>query len=187
MNICPHITPLRTALAGSLLVVLFLCGCKAPSVNLATEEPIKLDIEMRLDVYQHDQTKKDGNATKPSTTATAETPSGNPKTSRDNRLVDVQQFKQKEFVGEGSDGLLAIRWEVVNKENESDRQFIRDTVKAENADRLNMMKDLAETEKRPLPEIQAKQAEIWRNRAFKGEWIQSPTAGGATEWIKKEG
>lgn len=177
--------PHRIFHVGAVLAVLTLSGCKAPTVNLATNEPIKLDIAMRLDVYQYNKDETKGDAAKPSAAPSSQ--GANAKANRDNRLADIQQFKLKEFVGEGSDGLLAIRWEVVNKENESDRQFIRDTVKAENADRLQMMKDLADSEKQPLPEIQSKQAAIWRNRAFKGEWIQNPTPSGATEWIRKEG
>ena len=33
-----------------------LAGCKAPTVNLATSDPIKVDINMRLDVYQYSTT-----------------------------------------------------------------------------------------------------------------------------------
>ena len=51
---------------------------------------------------------------------------------------------------------------------------MRVTVEEENADRMDLMKSLAESQKTSLPEIQAKQAELWRNRSFKGEWIETP-------------
>ena len=51
-----------------------------------------------------------------------------------------------------------------------------------------MMKAAAAEEKISLPEVQAKQAEIWRNRAFKGEWIEMPLPdGGDGQWVRKDG
>lgn len=170
---------------GGLLVFFLLGGCAAPSVNLATNEPIKVDITMRLDVYQYGQT----GGTKPAETpANSSQAAANPKAARDNRLADIQQFKINQLVGEGRDGLLVVRWEEVNKQPEADRISVRDTVKKENADRMEMMKAAAAEEKISLPEIQAKHAEIWRNRAFKGEWIEMPLPdGGDGQWVRKDG
>ena len=47
-----------------------LAGCQAPTVNLATAEPITVDINMRLDVYQYNAT----NGQKPSAAQAAANP-----------------------------------------------------------------------------------------------------------------
>jgi hypothetical protein len=65
--------------------------------------------------------------------------------------------------------------------------YLRITAEEENADRMELMKSLAESQKTSLPEIQAKQAELWRNRSFKGEWIETPGPDGTWKWIQKEG
>jgi len=185
MKIATIPLPVSTAPLGGLFLFLLLSGCAAPTVNLSTNEPIKVDIAMRLDVYQYGQT----GGTPPANAAAGTSPAnGNPKAGRDNRLADIQQFKINQLVGEGRDGLLAIRWDEVNKQSEDDRLYVRDTVKKENADRMEMMKAAAEKEKISLPDVQAKQAEIWRNRAFKGEWIEMPLPdGGGGQWVQKEG
>jgi uncharacterized protein YdbL (DUF1318 family) len=152
------------------LTLLFACstlgGCKAPTVNLATSEPIKVDINMRLDAQ--------GQA--PSTAQT-------PEARRRNRMADIQQFKNERLVGEGHEGLLVIR----SKPEGEYGDYVRVAVEEENADRMDLMKSLAESQKTSLPEIQGKQAELWRNRSFKGEWIETPGPDGSWNWVQKEG
>jgi hypothetical protein len=163
-----------------------LCGlivsCKIPSINLATDEPIKVDINMRLDVYQYDATgvRKTSDAAVPTTPVT---PGADPETRRKNRAADVQVFKNSRLVGEGRDGLLVVLEETPGEYGE----FIVRTARAENADRIQLMKDQAENEKRPLPEVQTQQAEWWRNRSFSGEWIEAPQPDGTFKWMQKSG
>jgi uncharacterized protein YdbL (DUF1318 family) len=164
------------------LILLIVCaalgGCKAPTVNLATSDPIKVDINMRLDVYQYSSptTKK---AAGPQATPAAVTPEAR----RRNRMADIQQFKNERLVGEGHEGLLVI----LKKPEGEYGDYLRVAVEEENADRMDLMKSLAEGEKTSLPEIQAKQAELWRNRSFKGEWIETQTIDGSWKWMQKEG
>ncbi|MGB7840571.1 MAG: DUF1318 domain-containing protein, partial [Terrimicrobiaceae bacterium] len=133
-------------------------------MNLSTNEPIKVDINMRLDVYQYSSptTKKPA---APQTTPAGQTPEAR----RRNRMADIQQFKNERLVGEGHDGLLVI---LKNPEGEYG-DYVRVAIDEENADRMELMKSLAESQKTSLPEIQSKQAELWRNRSFKGEWIET--------------
>ncbi len=168
-------TTLRQSLT-LLLACATLGGCKAPSVNLATAEPIKVDINMRLDVYQYSSaaTKKP---------AQAQPAPQTPEARRRNRMADIQQFKNERLVGEGHEGLLLIR----SKPEGEYGDYVRVTVEEENADRMDLMKSLAESQKTSLPEIQAKQAELWRNRSFKGEWIEIPGPDGSWKWVQKEG
>jgi uncharacterized protein YdbL (DUF1318 family) len=161
-----------------ILVWALLGGCKAPTVNLATSEPIKVDINMRLDVYQYSSP-----GTRKPTQSQASPAIQTPESRRRNRMADIQHFKNQRFVGEGRDGLLVIR----NKPDGDYGDYVRVTVEEENADRMELMKSLAESQKTSLPEIQAKQAELWRNRSFKGEWIETPGPDGAWKWIQKEG
>jgi uncharacterized protein YdbL (DUF1318 family) len=172
---------METTLRHSLTVLAawsLLGGCKAPTVNLSTSDPIKVDINMRLDVYQYSSptTKKPPT---PPTTPAAQTPEAR----RRNRMADVQQFKNERLVGEGHDGLLVI----LKKREGEYGDYVRVTVEEENADRMELMKSLAESQKTSLPEIQSKQAELWRNRSFKGEWIETPGPDGSWSWVQKEG
>ncbi len=159
-------------------LVVGLSGCSLPQIDLGTSEPIKVDINMRLDVYQYDEGTK-----KPPTeaTPTAAAASGDVAEGTADRAADVQVFKNSRLVGEGADGLLAILAETTGENGD----FVRDTVRAENAARMRLMKGVAEKEKRPLPEVQGDYAELWRNRSFSGEWVQVKGEGGELEWMQK--
>ena len=154
-------------------------ACSAPTVKLATTEPLKVDIDVRLDVYQHQ-------APAPKVAAPSPTPaagtSGTAGIRRRSRMADIQNFKNQRLVGEGRDGLLVIR---SNPEGDYG-EYLRRTVEAENADRMELMKALAETQKQSLPEIQAQQGKAWRDRSFKGEWIEIPKPEGGWEWVQKD-
>lgn len=173
-------TTLRPSLTFFATLVL-LSGCAAPTVNLATSDPIKVDIAMRLDVYQYGQ-KTD----KPTDTAAPAVTTTDPKIRRDNRMADIQDFKNNRLVGEGKDGLLVIQ-QAATEETPDRREYVRITMMEENADRMAQMTVEAEKEKVSLPEVQSRAAELWRNRSFKNEWIEVPTANGEWKWIQKEG
>jgi uncharacterized protein YdbL (DUF1318 family) len=172
---------METTLRHSLTLLVgwsILGGCKAPTVNLSTSDPIKVDINMRLDVYQYSSPTTKKLAT-PQPTPAAQTPESR----RRNRMADIQQFKNERIVGEGHDGLLTI----LKKPEGEYGDYVRVTVEEENADRMQLMKSLAENQKTSLPEIQSKQAELWRNRSFKGEWIETQQPDGSWKWVQKEG
>jgi len=151
-----------------------LASCAGPTVNLATPEPVKVDIAMRLDVYQHDKELEK---------KTPAPESAEPGKDRLNRAADLQTFKNSLLIGEGADALLAIRVESPGEYGE----HIRKTVEAENIDRMALMKAQAEREKIPLPTVQKKQADLARKMAFKGEWIEVEKPDGSREWIQKGG
>ncbi len=106
------------AFSGALAVA--LSGCSLPQIQLGTPEPIQVDINMRLDVYQYEE------GTKQSPTATpTPVPSGDLAMRREDRAADVQVFKNSRLVGEGADGLL-----VILEETQGDYgDFVRDTVR----------------------------------------------------------
>jgi hypothetical protein len=160
---------------ASIAATILLAACAGPTVNLVTPEPIKVDIAMRLDVYQHAKEA----AKKSNSTAT---PTLGPADARKNRMAEIQTFKNSRLVGEGRDALLSIRVDTPGEYGD----FIRKTVDAENADRMALMKSDAERQKMSLPQIQSKQASLAAKLAFKGEWIEIVKDDGTAEWIQKE-
>ncbi len=158
---------------STVLTALVLAGCAGPTVNLSTPEPVKVDIAMRLDVYQHQKEEK------PSQPA----PATNPGPDRLNRAADIQTFKNSRLIGESASALLSIRVEPAGEEGD----HLQKIVEAENTSRMALMKEQSARDKIPLSAIQKKQADLARKMAFKGEWIEIEKADGTLEWIPKEG
>lgn len=170
---------METKTLSLLCCTLVACvGCSAPTVNLSTAEPIKVDIAMRLDVFQHtkDQAKKSAASSEPA-------PGSDAESRRRNRMADIQNFKNSRLVGEGRDGLLSIRVDTPGDAGD----YLRDTVAAENNDRMALMKSLSEKEKRSLADIQAEQATLWQKRSFEGELIEVAGPDGTFAWTAKSG
>ena len=164
---------MRTFFTASALSL--LAGCAAPTVNLSTDQPIKVDISMRLDVYDHN--KQAG------TKSAAASPAAVPEARRRNRMADIQNFKNSRLIGEGRDGLLSIRVDTPG----DDGDYVRQTVAAENEDRMTLMKAAAEKEKKSLPDVQAEQSSLWRKRSFEGELIEAANPDGTFSWVAKSG
>lgn len=165
------------ALIGPLL----LAGCAGPTVKVATPEPIQVDINMRVDVYQHEA----DNSTAKKTPAKDQPAASTPESRRRNRQADIQQFKDSRLVGEGRDGLLVL---LATPPGDYGQEVAR-IVNAENSDRMAVMRDLADRSKRSIAEVQAEQAAEWRIRSFRGEWIEQPQEGergGSYLWVQKE-
>ena len=159
----------------TLGVLALASACSAPTVNLSTPDPIKVDIAMRLDVYQHN--KAVGVKT-PEVSPTAE-----PEARRRNRMADIQNFKNARLVGEGRDGLLSIRVDTPGDAGD----YVQKTVAAENEDRMALMKAVSDKEKRPLPAVQIEQGELWQKRSFEGELIEVSNPDGTFQWAAKSG
>jgi len=174
------------AIPGAAGIIAVAAGCKAPTVNLATGEPIKVDINMRLDVYQYSSTTTPANGSTPNGTpasaATVTTPSTE-QTRRRNRMADIQAFKNQGLAGEAHDGLLVILKAPAGDYGD----YVQKTVKAENVDRMALMQKQADSDKTSLQEVQKKQAEVRRNMAFKGEMIEIQQPDGSWKWVAKEG
>jgi hypothetical protein len=158
---------------STVLTALVLAGCAGPTVNLSTPEPVKVDIAMRLDVYQHQKEEKTGQPA----------PAATPGQDRLNRAADIQTFKNSRLIGESASALLSIRVEPAGEEGD----HLQKIVEAENASRMALMKEQSTRDKIPLPSIQKKQADLARKMAFKGEWIEIEKADGTLEWVPKEG
>ncbi len=156
-------------------------GCKVPSLNLSTNQPIKVDIAMRLDVYQHEANGASPAATPaPGDAAAAKIAPGS---RHKDREAEIQTFKNARLVGEGHDGLLVV----LQAPDGDAGDELRHAVAAENADRRAEMKTSAKTRKLSLAEMQVGQGELWRNRSFKGEWIEVKKPDGSYAWTQKQG
>jgi uncharacterized protein YdbL (DUF1318 family) len=159
-----------------LLLVFLLAGCKAPTVNLTTPDPIKVDINMRVDVYE----RGGGSAPPKPPAPSADLPAVDAR--RRARMGDVQNFKNSRLVGENRQGLLVVR----DQPEGAYGRYIEKMVAEENADRMVVMRQLAAERNMSLEDIQAQQGELWRNRSFSGEWIEVAAGPDAWTWSQKQ-
>ncbi len=172
----------RRRLIAPVLAILFLAGCQTPTVNLSTAQPIKVDIDMRLDVYEHSSAKPGATpapGVKPGVTTST------PESRRNNRMADIQQFKNSKIVGEDHNGFV----DILQPPDGEFGIYVRKTVDAENADRKELMQTLSEQQKIPLATVEQQQGVLWYNRSFKGEMVQvkDPAQDNTWKWIAKEG
>jgi len=163
------------------LILILLAGCSLPTVNLGTKEPlkvdpVKVDLNMRVDVYQHADTtvQKRVAATQPAVTEDAQT-------RLRNRMGEVQVLKNNRLVGESRKGLLEIR----NQPPGEFGEYVQRTVEAENKDRLAMMEEIVQKQHLRLEEVERQQSELARNKAFNGEWIEVRQPDGTFAWKQK--
>ena len=165
----------------SLAFVVFAGCANGPTINLYTKkplkvDPLKVDLNMRVDVYQHPDAsvQKRVTATQPAATEDAQT-------RLRNRMGEVQVLKNNRIVGESRQGLLEIR----NKPPGEFGEYVQRLVDAENKDRLAMMQDIGQKKTLAPEEVQRQQAELARNKAFSGEWIEVPQSDGTFVWKQK--
>src|ERR1044071_7471682 len=166
-----------TALKSAIVSVAFisLAGCtNGPTINLGTKQPLKVDpikadLNMRVDVYQH------ADATVQKRVAAAQ-PTGTEdvQTRLRNRMGEVQVLKNNRLVGESRKGLLEIR----NQPPGEFGEYVQRTVEAENKDRAIMMQEIAQKKNLAAEEVQGQKAERACKKAFNGEWIEVPQPDG---------
>jgi hypothetical protein len=146
------------ALAGLLVSACCLGGC-APTINLATPNPIKVDVGVRLDVYQKTAPTK----------AKEEQSSLEIAANRRLRSGQIQQLKNDRVIGEDRDGYLDLRNPPADPKYLA---YAQGVVSAENADRSYLYLANAQTQNKPLEDIEREYAQLWSDRAFPGEWVQ---------------
>jgi uncharacterized protein YdbL (DUF1318 family) len=154
-------------LTGLVLVLGFLSGC-APTINLATPEPIKVDVGVRLDVYQKT----------PPTKAKEEQSSLEIASDRRARSGEIQALKSAHVIGEDRDGYLDMRNPPADPKYLA---YAQGVIKAENTDRSYLYLANAQTQNKPMELVGSEYAKLWRDRAFPGEWIQKEDG----TWIQK--
>jgi uncharacterized protein len=144
-----------------------LDGC-APTINIATPQPLKADIEVRLDVYEKTSPAK----------AKDEQSSLEIAANRRLRSGEIQQLKNDGVVGEDRDGYLDMRRKPADPKYLA---YAQSVVNAENADRSFLYLANAQAQNRPLEMIEHDYAQLWSDRAFPGEWVQKENG----TWIRK--
>ncbi|MEZ5384881.1 MAG: DUF1318 domain-containing protein [Prosthecobacter sp.] len=151
---------------------IFLSACKQlPEVPITTPEPLEVNLNMRLDIYQY---RGDEPVDKEAAKGVAEA------TQRmRNRMAEIQTYKNNGLVGEDHRGLLQIRevpagdWGVQMKKD----------VAVENEDRMLLMRNKARESNRPLHELEAEQWRLRVQQANRGEWIEVPgESAGSFKW-----
>lgn len=169
-----------------------LPGCSSlPDVNLTTDEPLKVDINVRLDVYQHEGKEGEGGATGTSGAGgEAGAESDEAKVSADlvakrkrDRMEEVQRLKNNRLVGENHRGLLTIRKLPLDDYGD----YVKKTIEDENYDRNYLMRVEAK-ERNAL--LHAVQEMTWKEniaRSYEGEWIEiAGAAEGTFAWEQKK-
>lgn len=167
---------------GLSLALIALAGCtNGPTINIGTKQPLKVDplkvdLNMRVDVYQHaDATvQKRAAATQPAGVEDVQT-------RLRNRMGEVQVLKNNRLVGESHNGLLEIR----NQPPGEFGEYVQRIVDAENKDRVAMMQDIAQKKNLTVEVVEGQQAELARNKSFSGEWIEVPQSDGTFVWKQK--
>lgn len=140
-----------------------LAGCA--SVRLDTPEPVKIDVNMKVDVYNHDAPdKKPKGESAPGSGADK-----TPELRRKERMAEVQSLKNDHIVGEGKDGLLSV---VKPPAEASYKDYAQKIVDEDNADRKQIFEADAAASKKPVTAITADFARRAREGSYPGEWIQ---------------
>lgn len=152
---------------------LILAACSGLNVDLGTQQPLKVDIAMKLDVYQHNT----GATPKPTVAPVTDVT-----TTRRNRLSEIQPLKDQRIVGENQAGYLEVRNLPPGKYGD----YVKQTVSDENADRARLVERVAKEKKITVAEAERMQSELFRKGAFKGEWVEVADAEGKFAWKQKE-
>jgi len=155
------------AVAGLVVSACCLGGC-SPTINLATPEPVKVDVGVRLDVYQKTAPTK----------VKEEQSSLQIAANRRLRSGQIQQLKNDRVVGEDRDGYLVLR---VQPADPKYLAYAQSVVADENADRSFLYLSNAQAQNKPLEMIERDYAQLWSDRAFPGEWVQKENG----TWIQK--
>jgi hypothetical protein len=159
------------ALAGGLV------SCVKPfEVNVNTPAPIKVDLTMDVNVYQH------GLAEKKVAEAAADFRSAMDR--RRDRMSEIQELKNNRLVGEGRSGILSLR----NRPAGEYGDYVEKTVEAENLDRETLMRSEAAEKGIDLAKVREEQWRHWQRKSFPGEWIEVANDDGTTfRWEQKQG
>lgn len=181
-----------------LFIVIIGLGCARVRVE-APKEPIKVDISMRLDIYQH--VKKDIDAIENIVSGARGAPGVVEKQSflgffirsayaqealpaeveaaalrRKGRYAELSILLGKGVIGEDKSGLLQVREPALAGAE------VEQMVQAENADRIIIYKVLARKNGTSVEEVGKMYSERLQKDAPAGSPIEAVTSGGGYEW-----
>jgi len=151
-----------------------LSGCLPTlDVNVATPEPIKVDLSMDVNVYQHGRVDEKTAEVQASYRAAMD--------ARRNRMAEIQELKNNRLVGEDRRGLLSIR----NRPAGEYGDYVERTVDEENRDREFLMQHEANEKGVSIDQVRTEQWRHWQRKSFPGEWIEVATESGGFRWERK--
>lgn len=153
-------------LVSVLIVTLVSC---APTIRLDTPQPVKIDVNMKVDVTTEQKTGSA--ASKTATTTTKKSPLE----SRRLRMAEIQDLKNNRFVGEGNNGLLSIR---KTPDDPKWNTYAEKLVNEENADRKAIFEQESQDTGKPMELVARDFAQKMRSAAFPMEWVQTESG----EW-----
>ena len=153
-----------------------IAGCTPFDVKVATDAPLKVDLNMEVHVYQHGEPDEAEKATRQDYKAAM--------TNRRDRMKEIQDLKNNRIVGENREGLLALRTEPAGDYG----AYVKKTVDAENADRNYLIEHEAKEKSSDVAEVRRIQWRHWQRKSFPGEWIEVEDGGeGKFKWVQKQG
>ena len=185
-----------------LLAVYFCLGCARMQVG-GTKEPIKMDISMRLDIYQHVQ--KDIDDIESIVSGAKEDKKAGDKQSllgmivgeayaqddlspeleqaalrRKDRLTELSSWEEKGVIGENKNGFVEIR------NSQGADSSVSQIVSAENSDRMIIYQSIAKKNGTLVAEVQKLYAKRLQQNAPSGTPIEAVSEEtGAVEWKTK--
>jgi len=152
---------------------LTLAAC-APTVKLTTPEPVKIDVNMKVNVVtEQSENPKSGEAN-----AEKAKNAASPQERRRLRMQEVQTLKSDSKIGEGNDGFLHIVEKATDKPY---ARYIDRIVTEENADRAAIFKQQASVENKSVSDIAKDFANRANQSSFPGEWVQDKNG----KWAKR--
>jgi uncharacterized protein YdbL (DUF1318 family) len=176
---------------GVVLLVMIIFGCAKVSVQ--TPEPIKVDINMRVDVYQHvvkdvesinDQIygpqNKELNSLFGLGTAYAQDLSAQASEAiarRRSRVSKIEEYFSKGYIGENRKALL----EIVGDVPADIKSQVKDVINQENKDRDILYQEIANKNNTDISGIREVSFKEDYERAPSGYWFQT----GSGKWAKK--
>ncbi|MGI8601691.1 MAG: DUF1318 domain-containing protein [Verrucomicrobiales bacterium] len=150
-------------------------SCNLPDVNLATRDPLKVDINVRLDVYQYSKAQPEAASDTPKTVESVSE-------RRRNRIAELQTLKNNRLIGENHRGLLSIQ----DLPAGTDGDYVKKVIEAENQDRVFLMVDRARRENLQMHEVQEREWKLNVERSYAGEWMEvTGDRSGLYKWVKK--
>lgn len=159
-----------------LILAVWIAGCAPFDVKVATDAPLKVDLNMEVHVYQHGEPDEAEKAARLDYKAAM--------TNRRDRMKEIQELKNNRLVGENREGLLSLRSEPAGDY----AAYVKKTVEAENADRNFLIEHEAKEKGTDSAEVRRMQWRHWQRKSFPGEWIEVEDEGeGKFKWVQKQG
>jgi hypothetical protein len=103
-----------------------ITSCKPFDVNVATPEPIKVDLDMDVHVYQHGKVDKKTSEQQEAFRSAMD--------ARRARMEEIQELKNNRLVGENHEGELSVRTKPAGEYGD----YVVKTVSDENLDRVTL-------------------------------------------------